>query len=86
MLLPQEGHRVLWKPLKTFLGLVKKFSVFDIFLNNFGKKLNMFGIFCNNKLLKKPIYLVKISRYFVKNSEFLVKNPEIFIKNLRFFW
>ena len=81
MLLPQEGHRVLCKPLKTFLGLVKKFSVFDIFLNNFGKKLNMFGIFCNNKLVKKSIRLVKMSRYFVKISEFLVKNPEIFVKN-----
>ena len=45
----------------------------------------MFGIFCNNKLVKKPICLVKISRYFVKISEFLVKNPEIFVKNLRFF-
>ena len=85
MLLPQEGHRVLCKPLKTFLGLVKKISVFDIFLNNFGKKLNMFGIFCNNKLVKKPICLVKISRFFVKISEFLVKNPEMFVKNLRFF-
>ena len=85
MLLPQEGHRVLCKPLKTFLGLVKKISVFGIFLNNFGKKFNMFGIFCNNKLVKNPICLVKISRYFVKMSEFLVKNPEIFVKNLRFF-
>ena len=85
MLLPQEGHRVLCKPLKTFLGLVKKFSVFDIFLNNFGKKLNMFGIFCNNKLVKKSIRLVKMSRYFVKISEFLVKNQEFFVKNLRFF-
>ena len=85
MLLPQEGHRVLCKPLKTFLGLVKKISVFDIFLNIFGKKFNMFGIFCNNKLVKKPICLVKISRYFVKISEFLVKNPEIFVKKLIFF-
>ena len=59
MLLPQEGHRVLCKPLKTFLGLVKKSVFFDIFLNNFGKKFNMFGIFCNNKLVKKPICLVK---------------------------
>ena len=85
MLLPQEGHRVLCKPLKTFLGLVKKISVFDIFLNIFGKKFNMFGIFCNNKLVKKPICLVKISMFFVKISEFLVKNPEMFVKNLRFF-
>ena len=57
----------------------------DIFLNNFGKKFNMFGIFCNNKLVKITICLVKISRYFVKISEFLVKNPEFFVKNLRFF-
>ena len=85
MLLPQEGHRVLCKPLKTFLGLVKKISVFDIFLNIFGKKFNMFGIFSNNKLVKKTICLVKISRFFVKISEFLVKNPEMFVKNLRFF-
>ena len=85
MLLPQEGHRVLCKPLKTFLGLVKKSVFFDIFLNNFGKKFNMFGIFCNNKLVKTPICLVKMSRYFVKISEFLVKNSEFFVKNLRFF-
>ena len=45
----------------------------------------MFGIFCNNKLVKKLICLVKISRFFVKISEFLVKNPEMFVKNLRFF-
>ena len=45
----------------------------------------MFGIFCNNKLVKNPICLVKISRYFVKISEFLVKNPEIFVKKLIFF-
>ena len=85
MLLPQEGHRVLCKPLKTFLGLVKKISVFGIFLNNFGKKFNMFGIFCNNKLVKKPICLVRFSRFFVKISEILVKNPVFFVKILRFF-
>ena len=45
----------------------------------------MFGIFCNNNLVKKTICAVKISWYFVKISEFLVKNPEIFVKNLRFF-
>ena len=45
----------------------------------------MFGIFCNNKLVKKSIRLVKMSRYFVKISEFLVKNQEFFVKNLRFF-
>ena len=85
MLLPQEGHRVLCKPLKTILGLVGKFSVFDIFLNNFGKKFNMFGIFCNNKLVKKTICLVRFSRFFVKISEILVKNPVFFVKILRFF-
>ena len=58
---------------------------FDIFLNNFGKKFNIFGIFCNNKLVKITICLVKISRYFVKISEFLVKNPEIFVKKIIFF-
>ena len=45
----------------------------------------MFGIFCNNKLLKKPICLLKFSRFFVKFSEFLVKNPEIFVKFLKCF-
>ena len=58
---------------------------FDIFLNNFGKKFNMFGIFCNNKLVKKPICLVRFSRFFVKISEILVKNPVFFVKILRFF-
>ena len=85
MLLPQEGHRVLRKPLKTFLGLVKKFSVFYIFLNMFCKKFNMFGIFCNNKLVKNPICLLKFLSFFVKISELLVKNPEFFVKILRFF-
>ena len=45
----------------------------------------MFGIFCNNKLVKKPICLVRFSRFFVKISEILVKNPVFFVKILRFF-
>ena len=45
----------------------------------------MFGIFCNNKLVKKPICLVRFSRFFVKFSEILVKNPVFFVKFLRFF-
>ena len=51
----------------------------------FCKKFNMFGIFCNNKLVKKPICFVKISSFFVKFLEFLVQNPEMFVKKLRFF-
>ena len=51
----------------------------------FCKKFNMFGIFCNNKLVKTPICLLKFLSFFVKISELLVKNPEFFVKNLRFF-
>ena len=58
---------------------------FYIFLNMFCKKFNMFGIFCNNKLVKTPICLLKFLSFFVKISELLVKNPEFFVKILRFF-
>ena len=57
---------------------------FDIFLNNFGKKFNMFGIFCNNKLVKNPEMFVKKLRFFGKIFNIFGKRNKHDVKMLIF--